>query len=309
MMTPKRYTTIAAIVFGLIGSSCVVDLGDETLQDPADDGIGEVTQAFQSSCLIGASATAPFTWVQGQARVDTNRNASDTICALHKMQGDFEGGGEIVRTFVDPNTGRWVLEGSSQQSGVAAQAFCARRSCFAGDSGFQIVSPEFAVNTQFPLGCASRSAFTFFGDAATMLTGISGRFNGRGEFARVIQNPNPASNSQLQANACEGSTVIAFAHSLFSGNAATEPAKFFGPEVFVDAWFGPTSVDLAPTSQAFCYLSNVSGKFSGGGEFIRLDVVIGPNGTEVWRLRAQGLNSPVSQRPRGAARCMLYNQH
>jgi hypothetical protein len=73
-------------------------------------------------CLSVHWYSSEYFWTQGQAPVPLY-SAGYYSCFLTGLSGDFEGGGEVVRTFVD-DKGWFFLGGSSGQSGVWATARC-----------------------------------------------------------------------------------------------------------------------------------------------------------------------------------------
>lgn len=236
------------------------------------------------------------------------------VCALHRVQGNFRGDGESLRVYIDPNDGYWYLQGTSHQQGVDGTASCVRRSCFSGDAPNENwLSGESRVETFYPkTGCISRAVDMWWGDAATLITGFSGRFDGRGEKIQIFQSPNPNTPSQLIGITC-GGDAIAYGYSFFVGApGGINPVKLWTnssgqTESTVDSVDGPWQLDLARTDQAFCYFSEVGGKFRGDGEWASLNAVQSGGG-EVWRLAAGGLTTWV-ERPYARARCVMYDQH
>lgn len=69
----------------------------------------------------GITLTPPVDWTQGQPFVDLGP-FGDRICALTRIAGVFNGGGELVHAEATDN--RWRLRGTSLASGVSASARC-----------------------------------------------------------------------------------------------------------------------------------------------------------------------------------------
>jgi hypothetical protein len=85
------------------------------------------------------------------------------------MAGQFRGGGEVIRTFVEAAT--WKLGGGSQQEGIAASAVCltwpaAASIAFTSETSWEQGGPEQTLGD---------------GNRACLLTTITGSFRGFGE--------------------------------------------------------------------------------------------------------------------------------
>lgn len=82
-----------------------------------------------SACARSAREFDPATvtfasWSQGEPPKRLIRS-SEGFCALTSVTGHFQGGGEIVKVYVDDD-GFWYLGGGSMQEGVSAQCIIVR---------------------------------------------------------------------------------------------------------------------------------------------------------------------------------------
>jgi hypothetical protein len=87
--------------------------------------IGNDTEA-DGQCVAlrqkhGVGLTQRFFWQQGSSAVYLGP-MSNRLCALETVQGHFQGSGESVQITQDGTN--WFLSGTSQQTGVAAEALC-----------------------------------------------------------------------------------------------------------------------------------------------------------------------------------------
>jgi hypothetical protein len=64
------------------------------------------------------------TWHQGEPPVRLIHH-EDGFCALTRITGHFQGGGERVQVYIGPD-GYWYLGGNSMQEGVSAQCIVVR---------------------------------------------------------------------------------------------------------------------------------------------------------------------------------------
>jgi hypothetical protein len=276
-----------------------------------------VTFAGFLSCITmdGSLATGwgdgPFSWHQGQGP-KTIATESDSVCVLTEVQGKFRGGGEYVRVEVGSD-GYWRLEGHSMQEGVAATAYCFAKSAFLANGSARWVSPEFVVNDKTS-GCNGNSVQTWWGDAATMLSGVSGEFRGGGERAYINQSPTAFTGSAVFAEACQD-YLQARAYSFFAGQPQSgQVAKFWEGEYNVH--FNANEqvdnlareVKMAPFGDEMCYLTHVSGQFDGGAE--RVFIYHKPSGgVEHWFLRVEtGWGNNGTKFVNGKARCYKRDQ-
>ena len=76
------------------------------------------------SPAVGFGEVETRTWSQGEPPVRLIRK-DEGFCALTKITGNFEGGGESVQVHVAED-GYWYLDGTSQQEGVGAECLVVR---------------------------------------------------------------------------------------------------------------------------------------------------------------------------------------
>jgi hypothetical protein len=235
---------------------------------------------------------------------------STHVCALHRVQGSFRGSGESVWVSRDANN--WLMGGTSQQPGVNSVAWCVERACFTKPFGDSISGGFEAESSAFRGLCGfTGTDDTVTGDWATMLTGVKGRLDSRGDHAYIDQDMFGDEKSYLNAQACGVSYLNASAYAYFAGRPR-QPNKFWQlngqKEFFADAWNGPRTLTLARADEAYCYLSDISGRFVVPGD--RIDLApVSTGGVMSWRLDVTyGSLDSQDQAPRAGARCMYYNQ-
>jgi hypothetical protein len=127
----------------------------------------------QATCARGvAGYTGETKWSQGEPAKDLGPT-TDRVCFLSRIRGHFAGEGEKVR--VRKWLGRWLLDGTSQQSGVAAGARCV------------YVSPDFASPSEHSVhnGSSGTASLLIGGntdggsdDDFCALTRVQGELNG-----------------------------------------------------------------------------------------------------------------------------------
>lgn len=268
------------------------------------------TVATLMTAAPGTAAAAPppfisgrYVWNQGDP-AHLLRPVSTDVCVLTRVSGNFRGGGEGVH--LDTSGAYWRLWGTSDQQGVGAGATCYRRDAFTTPSGMaRWVSPQTAVAWTHSGNCDNdHHADSWWGDAATFLTGMQGSFAGGGEGGYIDQSVNGFAPSVLHGHACqEGNTYSFEARAFFAGAPNTgRPARFVYPlngaadrtttynagdnaGVMGLDDFAPQSAVLARTDDAMCYLTAVGGNFRGGGEYVDLSPQI-ISGVQRWVLSA-----------------------
>jgi hypothetical protein len=131
----------------------------------------------------------------------------------------------------------------------------------------------------------SVSLLTWQADAATILTGIGGRFAGGGEVARISNTSNPSAFSSLNLTSQQSDAHQAEAQTFFIGvPGGTHIALFVGPNgvgnlAAAGEWvadfdasqkFNNGEVNMASLDEAFCYLSKVSGHWGNSDSFVQI---------------------------------------
>jgi hypothetical protein len=299
-------STLAVVALLITVNACALDPeADEDLVDDEVD-VGEIEQAIDTGWTSG-----PYTWWQGQSS-KLLKPVATHVCVLSKVSGRFAGGSEGV--WVRAYNGYWYLGGRSDEAGVNGEAWCFTKNGFLASGTARWVSGEFQVATE-TTSCTSAAAWTWWGDAATILTGVSGRLAGYGEKLFVVQSADPFTSSSLNIQSCQ-KPVYAWAHSFFAGAPSSGvPARFYGPEYTADtAWAASGTkyheVIMAPTGDAMCYLTYIAGDFDGSGEWARIYPVVSA-GIERWALRVKGEPYQSGSGPtpiRAKARCMRRDQ-
>jgi hypothetical protein len=247
----------------------------------------------------------PFGWTQGQS-LTILKPGEQYVCVLTRVTGHFQGEGERVQLELEPgsaNTTVWTMSGTSLQKGVSAQAYCFRKDHFLSSGSARWISEKFERFATAGSKCATATAQTWWGDAATFLTGMSGNFAGGGESVSVQQSSNGFTPSVLTAKSCQP-FVRGFAYSFFAGQPHSgSVAQFWGPNgkgsaavAGEYAAFASSlnqtkvmSVQMAPVNEAMCYFTRLGGKFRGGGEFAEIVPQVNAQGVTVWTLRVQSL--------------------
>jgi hypothetical protein len=248
-----------------------------------------------------------FNWHQGQAEVTMVPEATH-VCVLTRVTGSFKGGGEWVRVEADDD-GNWRLRGASQQEDVAASATCFAKSAFLATGPYKEVSPPF-VAIDKKSDCPGNYQETWWGDAATYLSGVKGDFGGGGERARVNQSSGAFTNSAVWAESCRGS-LEARAYAFFAGSPGSGIiAKFLGGEYALTQHPSDAEsqeIKMAPAGDAMCYLTKIEGLFDGGGEVVRIyPKAVG--GVEYWHLYVHSGKSGGGDRKWISAKARCYKR-
>lgn len=285
------------------------EVSDES-PDESPEEVGTVTQGLDTSWVVNRQF-----WSADQNDINLG-SASDRMCVLTRVGGKFNGLGEKVHVY--QSNGSWFIGGTSLQPGVHGEATCFAHSKFLANGSSRWNSSE-GVVADGRKGCTQTTANAWFGDAATMLTGMSGYFAGGGEWVGITQSPGAFTASSATANSCQYAWMQAYYHSFFAGTPGNGAlAKLYGSWFHVQTKVGDAPSNnyetrMAPTGEAMCYLVNVAGEFkAGGGEYVTIEPRI-DNGTEYWFLRVRsggmGSNPPAPlYYISGDARCYLRDQ-
>jgi hypothetical protein len=265
---------------------------------------------------------------------------SNNYCYLTRVSGRYAGDGESVQVYRDGSL--WYVRGSSHQRDVTATAKCFTYTALKPiPSGCQLllgncgpgsiyIGGPFSINTGGEItGCDSFGDCTSFppppatentwnGDAATILSGITGEFNGGGERVEIDQAGNPSGFNTFSARAGSFNGVGGWAETLFVGFPGTGfvPA-FYGPNgqnvsanpagvysASTSAGHPAAVVEMAFTSEAFCYFTAIGGAFNGDGEYVQITAQPYPDG-EHWVLE---VGSGQSNGTSAMARCYALDQ-
>jgi hypothetical protein len=257
----------------------------------------------------------PLAWNQGDGVLPL-RPLATHVCVLTRVTGRLGGGGESVALTHDDSF--WYLNGSSQQSGVGAEAWCFPRSGITANDSSSGVSPEFKLSalnnpplvSSRCLGALSRGAYG--GDSATAISKVQGQFNGGGELVSISQSTDTVTASLISASACSPAGVTGSAISFWFGPTKlavfSDPVGNHGtstqiPELSASGNGGYAI--LAPVGKSICYLTRVKGGFFGTGEFAQIRKErIGTIDYWVMRTGQGGASSYVA----ASARCYARDQ-
>ncbi|MEA2563298.1 MAG: hypothetical protein QOH06_4802 [Acidobacteriota bacterium] len=298
---------------------------DEDIKKAQDLNLSKPLQlkVFKFSTVIAEGGSA-----EGESKPIGMPTADEAYCFLTRVAGDFQGSGEFV--LLDDASSKWALTGAAQSpGGVAASATCVPK------FSFQMKSDKLSslvAETLPPPGgawndnCAVQQTAFFATGRASFLSGIKGRWTGKGEGLAVTSNPSGSENGKLHVQGCdEGSggwgmnyvlrpDLEAVRYWTPSGPTTNSEAATFSTSAALDApqpwfWFqtletggtGSAPVVLAPVNEAVCGIVAIGGGFRGGGE----SVEITPNGDN-WELRVTNQQKPGFVA--GAARCILRDQ-
>lgn len=282
---------------------------------------GDEPVAEEVSALNPSYNSQLYTWIQGTVGPVKMKDTANWFCSLTRVTGAFRGGGEQIRVFANSD-GFWYLTGASQQSGVAGDARCWLKSHFLGVSQTGTTQPARWISDEFSVVSSGSGGFpvkfcaltglasTWWGDAVTSLTGISGNFQGGSEIAQVRQSNDGFTASLLSAATCQN-WLASFGYSFFVGNPSTGKAALFqgpnGTGTAAAAGEYATSgalVYMARTDRAMCTFTRIAGNFAGGGEWAQITPVIAPDNSEVWGLVTGSQQSGIFAQ----AHCYLFDQ-
>ena len=249
--------------------------------------------------------TNPLQWVQGSPPTDLKPRPGENhfFCVLSKIAGEFQGDGESV-TLHAPNWD-WILGGSSNQLGVRGNAYCFNTHGFASDTDYRHYEGGWAGqrNGKCDQGPSTRPLGT--GNAATFISGISGNWEGPGEWVSITQNSDPGKPSLLEAHTCGGDKHLR-GHAISYSVDQRVPARFWGGTFKASAAKGSEqSVDMVPADQAMCGFTRVSGKFRGAGESVDIVPNRNQSGEIVWRLNVHAASDSGIE---AEARCFARDQ-
>jgi hypothetical protein len=288
-----------------------------------------VVVAFTSSVAhaMPRNISAQGTWSQGDTGPVPLANANTNFCYLTRVSGHYVGGGESVRVYED-STQTWYVGGSSYQQGVTASANCIPYAAFTPEPGgidngvgffYQNTGTDNSCGTfGCPFSVAPPPENIWQGDAAVMISGITGQFLGGGEWVGVAQATSPWAYNTFTVIAQSPNGVGAWAQALFVGRPQSGfTPSFYGPSgsgvkagvagvYTASASAGSPSAFtwMAPTSQSICYFTEIGGAFAGSGESVAITTAVW-YGVEYWVLEVSSMqaNGTFAQ-----ARCYALDQ-
>jgi hypothetical protein len=237
------------------------------------------------------------------------------VCWLTGVWGRFDGqrscpDGVSVQAHAN---GWWYLE--ARNSEEYGEARCAPLSCFTGDGVNDVVwdsTDNFsAIAAADGPTCDNYQSNAWWGDAATIEQYWPGCSDteGGGEYTAISQSNLPFSSSKVVANDCTsdglGRIINSFGTSLFVGTPSGGKACHFTGSPFSVS--GNYTLNLnVYTDEAICYFTKISGKFRGGGEFVKVYPVSVGGGRYKWYAKSTqgGDGSAVS----ASGRCFWFHQ-
>jgi hypothetical protein len=196
---------------------------------------------------------------------------------------------------------------------VALESICYPLTSFVANNATKSVSGLFQA--QVP-DLGSKTVLTWWGDAATFMTGIAGIFAGNGEQGSIMQNRVTNAASTLTMTTRQPLNHWVNAHSLFVGVPnGLHRAQFIGPggigtadkagEYHHDDTggepFSLAPVRMAHSSEAMCYFTFISGRWKDAGEFVQIYL----DSSGYWVLNS---NASGSEHVHARARCYRLNQ-
>jgi hypothetical protein len=340
MTIASARTLFAAIVVAMAGcaaeglppapGSGVAGAESGVIADASDDGeIGVSKQA-----LTGWPSRVQH-WVPGgDVWLEP---ASTHLCVLTRVQGKFLSLAEEVRLSIENSNGvaTWRLRGKSLQPSVGATAMCFDKSLFL-TSG---VGSSFDVNALVPGAWytgGSCSVVSKFGSnpgwqglnrtSFTMIAGMAGGFFGSGNLVRAAQATSmivPNNNNMARVQACANPTrddgfnnVDGWFTSFRTADLTEKLPLFKGPaisngilsvgnasQIKVFKASGPYGTSTGVNAdEAFCGITHIEGKFSGGAEKVELS--IGSDGKWFFHAPSQSAGGGV----KAEARCYVRDQ-
>jgi hypothetical protein len=322
MQLPTSLRTFPLFLTIALGASACTqaepDRGDElgfSGNEPPPGTIVIKPQAQDNVVEKAAVATTTYQWDTFPANV----SVQDKLCVPSGFYGRFE---HINHEFeLSAGSTNYYLWQDSMYRGETSgrgSITCVRHNNFLTDAGgVRWLSSSFWVGVDTnPALWSTDDSDMWWGSAASFVGGISGEFNGGGEHVKVFQSTSGTKPSILQATT-EASELDGIGYSYFVGVPQSgKLVKLFGYrngswlrgnalstgtfEFNVGTTAGYSSYWLPPRDKAFCYITNVSGNFDGGGERLQITV----NGGQ-WFVSAQSAGGKYVA---GSVRCMAYDQ-
>ena len=221
------------------------------------------------------------------------------------------------------------MSAAGQQSGgtVTASANCLLYSTFTPEpggvnnwTGSFYVRPTCFAGINGGANCINSSVNAWSGDAAAMISGISGGLDGASEHVDVLQAGDPWAPNTLTATYRSYGGISGWAQSLFVGAPQSGfVPSFYGPGGWAvnanqagvysasgRAGAGVTRTWMVPSAEAFCYFTRLGGKFDGSSDSARITTATSW-GTEYWVLDVTSGGDAVNGTS-AQARCYAINQ-
>ncbi|GAB3901016.1 hypothetical protein ACFQ1S_09335 [Kibdelosporangium lantanae] len=281
-----------------------------------------ITPAAAQPISLSSFYTPAYGWWQDQPAVRL-QPTSTHVCVLTRVGGHFQGDGEAVRVY--QSNGWWYLGGHSQQDGVHGTARCFRQSSFTSIHGStHWVSADQGVTVTTASSCYNGGAPLWWGDAATIMTGIRGNFAGAGESAGVTQSVDGRRSSDIHTGGCQDDSLWqVWGYSFFVGRPHAGDLATFLPHSSDRYAKNPGTAATVPESMstaangngvtrlmaradwAMCYLTEVRGKLRGADDYVEIVPEDVSDDTTDWVLRT---HSATTDGISAKARCYARNQ-
>jgi len=268
---------VCAALLGLVSGldGCVLQGGSMPISAPDDEAV-----AVDRSQGLG-SYTAEYSWPRGRFSTRMVRSTG-SVCFLTGIHGKFRGTSDMVK--ISNARGYWYVTGISNEPGIGATA-----RCFKYDSS-KVVGTRFhesAAGDDLDLGVHRFCA----------LSRVSGAFESDGDVVKVYR----ASDGHWFLQTTATSTGV-------NGGAIClddDPATPFRTSRIADVAAGDTQVlaenlipnetkQTEPLKGPACFLTRMTGKFSGEGGSVQTFVASAVNGTWNYYLRAVGSDPGVA---------------
>lgn len=247
-----------------------------------------------------------YSWERGQPP-SVLVPALSHVCFLTFVSGKFEGGGERIALYIDTGAAggpKWVLNGTSAQSELRANATCVRKSKFVTPPSF-LAGLRVKVEANHMNGACAPHIVPMPGPAGTnahFITGMAGKFKGGGESISVNGSSaievrgcsgfadgtlvsltsagalRPKYRTQSSRTTDVGSATFVLSQANDSGGALS---SLFGGAPFKLA---PDKKWMVPVDEGICGFVRIRGRFQGYGEYAQIAAVKGPDGRLWWTL-------------------------
>ncbi|WP_019586073.1 hypothetical protein [Deinococcus apachensis] len=274
--------------------------------------------------LRPAAVTDPYTYYNftGTDGVQTLMSTGEGVCWLAKVGGNLNSNSDYLQVY--HSQGQWKLNYHSDSSDpVSGRVYCVKWTAFKTPT---VTQPARWISNGFTSianSCTSFNKDTWWGDAATYISYVGGDVQGIGG-VYVSQSTSGSKSSTMTAVACATtSKVYGGAHSLFIGKpSSNDLPQFWGPggvgvpystayktgSYRAVSW-GPSTVEMAPTDRAFCYLSTLWGDFDAMIDEAKVYRSTNSAGQQVWKLSVYDSN-PGGNKGIGAyANCYMLTQY
>jgi hypothetical protein len=291
--TPSEPTELGAALAPDLGAAPATALLPETDSKPwgvvLDDG-RVVSEEEARGGLAPKADRFRITRLQNAVNdtTSTTRILSSTthICGLGLIWGTLNGDGGFVK--IERTSTQWKLSARTTSGGQfrrsTLDAICYEIGAFTpGPGGGFLLSDPFSI---VMTGAGKQTIPTWWGDAATVMTAAGGFFAGGGEVIRVSHNSVTNQPSTLTVGTLQRGTHVAGAHSIFVGvGGGAHVPLFVGPgdaignlkaagefTHFYDASdsFHHAPTPMARTSEAFCFLTMVTGHWGNTDSFVHI---------------------------------------